>query len=114
MKIEFNDWVVMLKTVIELGKENGYEIYNESNSEDLKVYKEINKSDRYYNTVFLSYEGKNKTKEPCFICNSWTDNLVEFEMHDGKKTHKYKACSYCYRKLESKRQLKMNLKIKNT
>ena len=106
MKIEFNNWVEMLKTVIELGKENGYEIYDESNSENLRVYKEINRSCKYNNTVFLSYENKNKTKETCFICNSWTDNLVEFVMYDGKKTHKYKACSYCCRKLESKKATK--------
>lgn len=65
MKIEFNNWVEMLKTVIELGKENGYEIYDESNSEDLRIYKEINKSCKYNNTVFLSYENKEVPDKLC-------------------------------------------------
>ncbi|MFH0334600.1 hypothetical protein [Clostridium perfringens] len=88
MKIEFNDWVVMLKTVIELGKENGYEIYDKSNSGDLRVYKEINKSCKYNNTVFLSYE--NKEKEKCYLCQNSCNNLIKIE---GKG----EFCNYCYR-----------------
>lgn len=63
MKIEFNNWIEMLKTVIELGKENGYEIYDESNSENLNVYKEINKSCKHNNTVFLTYKNRGKNNK---------------------------------------------------
>lgn len=88
MKIEFNNWVEMLKTVIELGKENGYKIYDASNSEDLRVYKDINRSDKYYNTIFLSYESKEKEK--CCLCQKYYNNLINIE---GKGNF----CNKCYR-----------------
>lgn len=91
MKIEFNNWVEMLKTVIELGKENGYEIYDVSNSEDLRVYKEINKSCKYNNTVFLTYE--NKEKEECYLCKKYCDKLIKPDVYDGKIA----VCDRCYR-----------------
>lgn len=62
MKVNFDTWIEMLNVVIEIGKENGYEIYNESNTKELEVFKGIEKSDRYYNTIFLSYEMKSKKR----------------------------------------------------
>lgn len=103
MKLEFNKWLDMLKTVVELGKENGYEIYEESNSDKLKTCKEIIKSCKYDKTVFLNYGENIKTKEECFMCKDLFDNLVEAKMYEGNKVCKYKVCSYCYRKLELQR-----------
>lgn len=34
MKVNFNTWIEMLNVVIEIGKENGYEIYNKSNTDE--------------------------------------------------------------------------------
>ncbi|MGM8331776.1 hypothetical protein [Clostridium perfringens] len=59
MELDINTWVKMLTAIIELGRKNGFEIYNQSYGDDFHVFNEICKSDKHYNTVFLSYNKRN-------------------------------------------------------